>query len=105
MTIVLNEQHFHVPAAAPGLAVAVGQLATLLVRPESIRVHTAPPAPPYLTGTVERLAYLGAQAEYDACIGEHIVTAIRHDPRAEDLHGVGTTVYLVFAQENLYLLP
>jgi iron(III) transport system ATP-binding protein len=105
LAVCLNEQTLPIPAAAPGLSVTAGQSATLLVRPESIRVHPTPPTPPFFAGTVERLAYLGAQAEYDVRIGDHIVTAIRHDPRAEDLHGVGTIVYLSFAQENLYLLP
>lgn len=54
---------------------------------------------------IERLAYLGAQAEYDVQVGGRQITAVRHDLRAEELHAVGTTVYLEFVQENLYLLP
>lgn len=105
-TVTLFGQSFTVPAGSPNLQVTTGGQATLLVRPESIRIYPTPPADqPYLTGVVERLAYLGAQAEYDVRLGKQRVTAIRHDPRAEDLHEVGTTVYLVFAQENLYLLP
>lgn len=54
---------------------------------------------------IERLANLGAQAEYDVRVGGQQITAVQHDLRAEELHAVGTIVYLEFAQENLYLLP
>lgn len=95
-----------VPAVAPSVAAQPGTAATLLVRPETIRVHKDLPTEGLsFAGTVERLAYLGAQAEYDVQLGDHRVTAIRHDPRAEDLHEVGTVVHITFAQENLYLLP
>ncbi|MEZ4737273.1 MAG: ABC transporter ATP-binding protein [Caldilineaceae bacterium] len=99
------EQALSVPAAAPTTTFSAGAAATLLVRPESIRIHVAPPTgATTFTGAIERLAYLGAQAEYDVRIGNQRITAVRHDPRAEDLYSVGSTVYLEFAQENLYLL-
>ena len=104
--VQLLDRMLDVPAAAPGLAPSAGEGATLLVRPETVRVYGELPAATHaFAGTVERLAYLGAQAEYDVRLGEHLVTAIRHDPRAEDLHEVGATVYVGLAQENLYLLP
>jgi iron(III) transport system ATP-binding protein len=104
--VQLLGQQLLAPAAAPATTLATGTAATLLVRPESIRVYATPPADAVtFTGHVERLAYLGAQAEYDVRVGEQRLTAVRHDPRAEDLHPVGTTVSLEFAQENLYLLP
>lgn len=104
--VQLLERTLNVPAVAPDLSPSAQTKATLLVRPETIRVYGEPPATGHLfAGTVERLAYLGAQAEYDVRLGEHLVTAIRHDPRAEDLHEVGSTVYVGLAHENLYLLP
>jgi iron(III) transport system ATP-binding protein len=105
-TIHLLDQLLSVPAAAPDLRPSAGAAVTLLVRPETVRVYGESPVSGLsFPGVVERLAYLGAQAEYDVRIGDHLVTAIRHDPRAEDLHAVGTTVYVGLAQENLYLLP
>ena len=104
--VELFAQTLAVPATTPTATFPAGTAATLLVRPESIRVHaTLPVNAVTFTGQVERLAYLGAQAEYDVQVGGQRLTAVRHDPRAEDLHPVGTTVYLEFAQENLYLLP
>jgi iron(III) transport system ATP-binding protein len=80
--------------------------ALLLVRPESIRIHTSPPAgSPSIAALVRRTLYLGAQAEYELSIGDLHLLVVRHDPRAQDIYEPDTHVYLEFLTENLFLLP
>jgi iron(III) transport system ATP-binding protein len=83
-----------------------GDLALLLVRPESIRLsrgqHNGNPT---LSGKVERTSYLGSLAEYEVDVAGQRLNAVQYDPGLEDLYPVGAAINLELISENLYLLP
>ncbi len=87
--------------------IKIGGEATLMVRPESIRLTRATPdnGQPAWDGAVTRTSYLGSLVEYDATIGSQGILAVRHDPSEADLYPLGERVYVQFLQENAYLLP
>ncbi len=91
--------------AAAGEAVQAGQAATLLVRPESVRLTPqATAASEILPARVIRTSYLGSLAEYELDLaGQHLI-AVRHDPNEADLYPSGATVYVQFLRDNIYLL-
>ena len=95
-----------VPAAE---GVVAGQQAALLVRPESLRLSTQPPAQPVagdsLQATVLRTSYLGSLAEYEIILHGQRLVAVRHDPGEADLYAPGMTVYVHLLRDNIYLLP
>ena len=92
--------------AAADPAMRPGDDATLLLRPESVRVRTeSVPGSPFLAGIVRRTAYLGVQAEHDIEVNGSIITVVRYDPQERDLYPEGTEVLLDLVGENLYLLP
>jgi ABC-type Fe3+/spermidine/putrescine transport system ATPase subunit len=101
-----------VPNAA-GDALTAGDAALLLLRPESIRVHSntlgASPsvegAEIYLPARVERSAYLGSVVEYELSLQGQQLLAVRHDPLEEHLYAEGTAVAIELLRDNLYLLP
>ncbi|MDJ0755445.1 MAG: ABC transporter ATP-binding protein [Ardenticatenaceae bacterium] len=82
----------------------IGDRAQLLLRPESVRVQTAPQANA-IPGTVRYLSYLGSVAEYDLEIENYVVAVKHYDPRVNELHEIGESIYLELVEENLYLLP
>jgi ABC-type Fe3+/spermidine/putrescine transport system ATPase subunit len=83
-----------------------GDSATLLVRPESVRLTVEPVSERgALAGIVRRTSYLGVQAEHDVEVNGSLLTVVRYDPREKDLYPEGKEVYLNFVGENLYLLP
>jgi iron(III) transport system ATP-binding protein len=86
--------------------VQLGGRATLLVRPESLRLSLQPPAgEPALGATVFRTSYLGSLAEYEIELGGQRLVAVRHDPGEADLYATGSTVYVQLLRDNVYLLP
>ena len=81
--------------------------ATLVARPEAIRIRTAAPASPpdgALAGEVRQAAYLGAAAEYavDTEVG---VVAVTDALMPEGLLPAGARVWLTFSPERLTVLP
>jgi iron(III) transport system ATP-binding protein len=81
--------------------------ATLVARPEAIRIRLAAPAPPpegTLTGEVRQAAYLGAAAEYtvDTEVG---VVAVTDALMPEGLLSAGARVWLTFSPDRLAVLP
>ncbi len=101
----LMEQVIHVPHVAE-YDFQPNQEATLLVRPESIRLHPqAGGGPVTLPGRVHRTAYLGSLAEYDIDVAGRLMGAVVYNPGEEDLYPVDSTVYLELISDNLYLLP
>jgi iron(III) transport system ATP-binding protein len=86
---------------------APGGAATLVARPEAIRIQAAAPAPPpdgTLAGEVRQAAYLGAAAEYavETDVG---VVAVTDALMADGLLPAGSRVWLTFAPERLAVLP
>ena len=62
------------------------------IRPESLRLSTAPPAGPALEGRIAKAAYLGTHMEYTVStpVGElFVVDRDGHAPRARGDTGVG----------------
>jgi iron(III) transport system ATP-binding protein len=90
----------------PGGAAPVAA-ATLVARPETIRIRVAAPAPlpdGALAGEVRQAAYLGAAAEYavDTEVG---VVAVTDALMPEGLLPAGARVWLTFSPERLAVLP
>lgn len=95
--------------AAPGAdGVVAGKQAALLVRPESLRLSTQPPASSAADGslqaTVLRTSYLGSLAEYEIDLAGQRLLAVRHDPSEANLYAPGVTVYVQLLRDNIYLL-
>ena len=85
---------------------AIGDTALLLLRPESLRLHLAPPADkPTILSRVRHMTYLGSLAEYELEVGDQLLAAVQYDPRPQDLYPAGSPVYLELLADNLYLLP
>jgi iron(III) transport system ATP-binding protein len=81
--------------------------ATLVARPEAIRIRVAASAPPpegTLAGEVRQAAYLGAAAEYtvDTEVG---VVAVTDALMPEGLVPAGARVWLTFSPDRLAVLP
>jgi iron(III) transport system ATP-binding protein len=78
----------------------VGECATLLVRPEALRLvqHDTGYA-----GCVRRTAYLGPIVEYDVEVAGIVLSLTQYDPR--QVYTVGTEVGVQLVQEAVYLLP
>ncbi len=95
-----------VALSVPGGAVAA-PAATLVARPEAIRIRAAAPTPlpdGTMAGEVRQAAYLGAAAEYvvDTEVG---VVAVTDAVMPEGLLPIGTRVWLTFSPERLAVLP
>jgi iron(III) transport system ATP-binding protein len=83
----------------------LGTQAVLLVRPESLRLSTQPPAGDgTLQATVARTSYLGSLAEYEIDLAGQRLIAVRHDPGEADLYPTGATVFVQLLRDNVYLL-
>src|SRR6185503_1124058 len=81
--------------------------ATLVARPEAIRIRVAASMPPpegTLAGGIRQAAYLGAAAEYtvDTEVG---VVAVTDALMPEGLLPAGTRVWLTFSPDRLAVLP
>ncbi len=84
---------------------AVGDNALLMLRPESLHIHLAAPVGQIaIPGTVSHMSYLGSVAEFEVDVRGQKIAVVHHDPQAQDLHPIGTEVYLNLPSQNLYLL-
>ena len=84
--------------AAPGHA--VGGPATIVVRPESIRVGVGE-----LRGRVRRATFLGPIAEYELEVGNAVLAAADPDWMGRGLHEVGEDVAWSLRADQAYALP
>ena len=90
-------QRMQIPAA-PGQRLGPG--ATVVVRPESIRLGGGD-----LRATVRRSTFLGPLVEYELGIGSESVLAIDPDWMGHGLHEVGDEVACSFRPDQAYALP
>jgi iron(III) transport system ATP-binding protein len=74
--------------------------ATVVVRPESIRVGTGE-----LRGHVRRATFLGPMAEYEIEVGESVLLAVDPDWMGHGLHALGDEVAWSLRAEQAYVLP
>ena len=88
------------PVSSDGFA--VGEQATVVVRPEMVEIN---PPQPVFNGIVRRAAYLGNVIEYDVEIAGRLLALVERDPRRMTLHPEGTQVGLRFLEDCLYVLP
>ena len=90
-------QRMRVPAAD---GQRVGETATVVVRPESIRLGSGE-----LRATVRRSTFLGPLVEYELLMGDAVVVAVDPDWMGHGLHGVGEEVACSFRPDQAYVLP
>ena len=90
-------QRMRVPAAD---GQRVGPGATVVVRPESIRLGTGE-----LRANVRRSTFLGPLVEYELAMGSEVVLAVDPDWMGHGLHEVGEEVACSFRPEQAYALP
>ena len=84
-------QPLHVPFV--GTSSKPGSAVTLVLRPESARLHSADPANGHTwIGTIHRATYLGNAVDYEVKIGEQIVTIQDTDPQREMVFADGEKV-------------
>jgi iron(III) transport system ATP-binding protein len=84
--------------AADGLR--TGGPATVVIRPESIRVGTGD-----LRARVRRSAFLGSMVEYELEVGPSVLLAADPDWMGHGLHEVGEEVAWLLRPEQAYALP
>ncbi|MEJ2208066.1 MAG: ABC transporter ATP-binding protein [Anaerolineae bacterium] len=89
-----------VPAA--GREFRENQAATLVVRPEMVRIDTPESQ---VEGIVRRATYLGNVIEYDVEVAGQLLALVEYDPRHTTVHSEGQTVRLHFLEDCLYVLP
>jgi iron(III) transport system ATP-binding protein len=87
---------------APGGEFQVGQMATLVVRPEMVKLDASRGQ---VEGSVRRATYLGNVIEYDIEASGQILSLVEHDPRHIEIHAEGESVRLSFQEDCLYVLP
>jgi hypothetical protein len=83
-----------------GGGLSAGTDATIVIRPESIRVDSGA-----LRGTVRRATFLGPLAEYDIEVADGVLTAVDSDWMERPLHAVGDVVSWSLRSEQAYALP
>ncbi len=87
-----------VPAAPD---VKAGSTATVVVRPESIRIGSGD-----FRGTVNRSTFLGPMVEYELAVGVHVLAAVDSEWMGHGLHQPGDEVTWSLHPEQAYaLLP
>jgi iron(III) transport system ATP-binding protein len=84
--------------AAPGLR--AGSAATVVVRPESVRVGDGD-----LRGVVRRATFLGPMAEYEIEVDGSVLVAVDSDWMRGGLHDPGESVTWSLRPEQAYALP
>ena len=83
-----------------------GEAATAVVRPETIRVAPLlPGADPLFTGTIRRVVYLGATAEYEIDWEGTTLLAVIGSPLEQGVLAEGTRVGWDFPTATTHLLP
>ena len=95
--VSLLGRRLRVPAA-PG--VAAGGAATVVVRPESMRVGTGE-----LRGVVRRATFLGPMAEYELDVDGSVLLAVDQDWMGGGLHDPGEEVSWSLRPEQAYVIP
>ncbi len=104
ITITVRGVSLEVPVQRPD--VRVGEIASLVVRPETIRLAPASSvgAPRFL-GVVRRLVYLGATAEYEIDWDGTILLAVCGSPLEHGLLPEGARVAFDFPASAAHVLP
>jgi iron(III) transport system ATP-binding protein len=74
--------------------------ATVVVRPESVRIGAGP-----LQGVIRRSTFFGATVEYDLEAAGQVITIVDHEWLAEGIHGAGDEVAWSFEPQQAYALP
>ncbi len=95
--VSLLGQSMRVPG---GEGLTAGSSATVVVRPESIRVGVGD-----LRGVVKRATFLGPMAEYELEVGSDVLLAIDPDWMGRGLHAPGDEVAWSLRPEQAYVLP
>ncbi|MGE5592816.1 MAG: TOBE domain-containing protein [Betaproteobacteria bacterium] len=91
--------------SVPKLPFGVGRKVDVVVRPEQLRLETAP-SEGLLQGTVTSCTYLGSLLEYEVKVTQDIkILATVHNPRRSRALSLGATVGLSFDLEDLHVLP
>ena len=86
--------------------VRVGEMASLVVRPETIRVTPAPAAgSPAFAGTIRRVTYLGSTAEYEIDWEGTPLLAVSGSPLEHGLLPEGARVAFDFPAATVHVLP
>ena len=88
---------------APSNAFTVGQLVTLVIRPEMIQID--PDQGADCEAVVRLSAYLGSMIEYVVEVGDQTLSLVENDPRRVTIHTAGEQVQLKFLDDCLYVLP
>ncbi|MBA3587720.1 MAG: ABC transporter ATP-binding protein, partial [Chloroflexi bacterium] len=86
-----------VPAAPD---VRAGATATVVVRPESIRIGSGE-----YRGTVRHSTFLGPLVEYELAVGDHVLAAVDAEWMGHGLHEPGEEVSWSLHPEQAYALP
>jgi iron(III) transport system ATP-binding protein len=84
----------------PDEVLGVGDYATLLARPEAVRLDVGGGGYP---GRVSRAAYLGPTVEYEVEVAGAVLVLTQYDPG--EVYPVGAEVHVQLVKDALYLLP
>jgi len=86
--------------------VRAGEVAFLVVRPETIRIGPAPAAgPPAFAGTIRRVTYLGPTAEYEIDWDGTTLLAVSGSPLEHGLLPEGARIAFDFPAATAHVLP
>jgi iron(III) transport system ATP-binding protein len=100
--LVLDALGTTLTALAPSASLELGTKATLVVRPEMVKIA---PSQGQVSGKVRRATYLGNVIEYDVEVASQLLALVEHDPRHSTIHSEGQEVGLHFLEDCLYVLP
>jgi iron(III) transport system ATP-binding protein len=90
----------------PGAPPHPGETATLVVRPETIRLAPSTPTEaPAFAGTIRRAVYLGSTVEYEIEWGGTTMLAVVASPLEHGVFAEGTAVVFDFPPATAHLLP
>jgi iron(III) transport system ATP-binding protein len=95
--ISIHGRPMRMPAAS---GVRTGSMATVVVRPESVRIAAGD-----LRATVRRSTLLGPQVEYELMVGDEVLLAVDPDWMGHGLHQPGAEVAWSLRPEQAYILP
>jgi iron(III) transport system ATP-binding protein len=95
--IEVQGRPMRVPAAAP---LRPGSRATVVVRPESVRIGTGE-----LVARVGRSTFLGPLVEYELLVGDAVLLAVDPDWMGRGLHQAGEEIAWSVRPEQAYALP
>jgi iron(III) transport system ATP-binding protein len=95
--VTILGRRMRIPAAA---GLRAGSSATVVVRPESIRLGAGD-----LRATVRRSTFLGPLVEYELAMGDHVVLAVDPDWMGHGLHQEGEEVACSLHPDQAYAMP